>query len=381
MSVFDTIIALSKSIAKSLLKNEKSNALEQSDIFTEQDKAYILESLTQKSAIESRIKLKKQINKKTEWEIVKKKINPGTTRKIMWQWAVAASVIGVLLVVFIRHNKIEENNGGQPNDKVVGAIEIGTDKAVLTLGDGKQIALESGKTFKTQHAESNGETLIYKIAKAAKAEYNYLSIPRGGQFHIKLSDGTQVWLNSETYLKYPVTFIEGKPREVELIHGEAYFSVTKGTRFKVLNANQEVQVLGTEFNIKAYRDENTIYTTLVEGSVEVKALKNTEKLKPNQQSKFNISSETISVSTIDVYNETSWKDGVFSFENMPLKDIMGVLSRWYDIDVVFENRDLMPQEFIGVLSKDQPIEEILKTIQNFGIIKSYQIHNKTVVLK
>ena len=148
-----------------------------------------------------------------------------------------------------------------------------------------------------------------------------------------LSDGTKVWLNSESQLKYPVAFNDGETRQVELVYGEAYFDVSpstahKGARFKVFNQSQEVEVLGTEFNIKAYKDETNIYTTLVEGKVAISAAGKNQILKPNQQSNLNLETGSIEITTVDVYNETTWIDGIFSFENKPLKEILKVLSRW-----------------------------------------------------
>lgn len=268
-------------------------------------------------------------------------------------------------------------------------IKAGTDKAILTLDDGSTIALEKGETYTADNLSSNGEEIIYKPDSEFKSEiaYNYLTIPRGAQYFIKLSDGTQVWLNSESKLKYPVTFKEGEPRNVELVYGEAYFDVSSSTNhngatFQVVNKGQNVEVLGTEFNIKAYKDETNIYTTLVEGKVAITYNKDRKKyLVPNQQSNYNIKTNELSMSTIDVFYEISWKDGVFSFENKSLKEIMKVLSRWYDIEVDFQNKNAANSEFIGSLSKNQSINEILSTIKNFGIIKEYKIENKKVTIK
>ena len=267
-------------------------------------------------------------------------------------------------------------------------IEPGTDKATLTLEDGSQLVLEKGESFQTQSANSNGEEIIYDAGKQNSSEvvYNYLTIPRGGQFHVVLSDGTEVWLNSESQLKYPVAFIEGETRQVELVYGEAYFDVSpstehNGAKFKVVNQAQEVEVLGTEFNVKAYKDEVYIYTTLVEGKVAVNFDSKTQDLLPSEQSNYNPITKDLVITEVDVYNEISWKDGVFSFERKPLKEIMKVLSRWYDMEVVFENKSLEDVRFFGVLGKDQKIEEILETIKKFKIIEEYEIKAKTIILK
>ena len=205
-------------------------------------------------------------------------------------------------------------------------------------------------------------------------------------FFVQLSDGTKVWLNSDSQLKYPINFISGETRQVELVYGEAYFDVSpriehKGADFKVYQNKQEIQVLGTEFNIKAYKDETNIYTTLVEGKVAVSFEEYTQDLVPNQQSIVNLNNSKLIVATVNIYNEISWKEGIFSFEEKSLKEIMKVLSRWYDMDVVFKNKMIEDEEFIGVLGKDQNIEDILSSIKNFGIIKDFKIKYKEVILE
>lgn len=266
--------------------------------------------------------------------------------------------------------------------------ESGTDKATLTLANGSQIALVNGTSLTTQNAKSNGTGIVYDADEENpdKIVYNYLTIPRGGKFFIKLSDGTQVWLNSETKLKFPVAFIEGQAREVELVYGEAYFAVSpstkhKGAHFKVLSNKQQVDVIGTEFNIKAYKDEVNSYTTLVEGKVAVNIGTRKLKLMPNQQLNLNTATSNPVVKNIDVYNEISWKEGVFSFEKITLKEMMKVLSRWYDVDFVFKNKAIENEIFDGVLRKTQTLDEILKSIKNFKIIKNYEIKDQQVILE
>ena len=266
-------------------------------------------------------------------------------------------------------------------------IPIGTDKATLTLEDGSEIALNKGQEYRADGIISNGEELVYDSeVKCKVTAYNTLTIPKGGQFHVILSDSTEVWLNSDSQIKYPVVFTDGKTRQVELIYGEAYFDVSPSTKhngatFKVLTKAQEVEVLGTEFNIKAYSDENSIYTTLVEGMVAVDFGFEKETLSPNQQSILNIDNKKVIVDFVDVYNETSWKNGIFSFKGKALKDIMKVLSRWYDTDFVFSNKDLEEVKFNGVLSKNQNIEDILLTIKNTNFINAYEIHKNTIILR
>lgn len=271
-------------------------------------------------------------------------------------------------------------------------IEIGTDKAILTLNDGSTVVLGKGNVYSSKTANSDGEKIIYKKtqnnAKETKNNivYNYLTIPRGGEFYVQLSDSTKVWLNSETKIKFPVKFRKGTVREVELIYGEAYFDVSSskkhnGASFKVLTKAQEVEVLGTEFNIKAYKGEDHIYTTLVEGKVAVALNNKKEILNPSQQLNYNIIDKTINILTIDTNLETSWRNGIFSFKGKPLKEVMKIMARWYDVDVVFEKKELENIMFKGVLGKNQNIQEILETIESLSIIKNYEINGKQIILK
>jgi ferric-dicitrate binding protein FerR (iron transport regulator) len=308
-------------------------------------------------------------------------------KKYLFKYAVASSVVLLISLTYIlnRDNTSITTNPILVNTNI---IEPGKDKATLTLEDGSIVALEKGNTYQIQNASSNGEKLVYDSgAKTSKKiVYNYLTVPRGGQFHIILSDGTQVWLNSESQLKYPVLFNEEDSRKVELVYGEAYFDVSpssehKGLKFKVFNQSQEVEVFGTEFNIKAYKDDTKIYTTLVEGKVTVNIGNLKQSLLPSQQLSLNRKTNNTTVNYVDVFNEVSWKDGVFSFENIPLKEMMKVLSRWYDVEVLFKNKSIENEQFVGVLRKSQNLEEILLSIENFKIIKNHEIKDKKVILE
>ena len=269
-------------------------------------------------------------------------------------------------------------------------IEPGTNKATLTLDDGSLLILANDEKVKTQNADSNGEVITYNAPKkkSDKIKYNYLTTPRGGQYSLVLSDKTSVWLNSESQLKFPVAFIEGETREVELIYGEAYFDVfnnpnNKASKFKVLNKSQVIEVLGTEFNLKAYKDEDYIYTTLVEGKVAIK-LKNGDKknIFPEQQAKWNPTNNSFSLKTdINLMNEISWRYGVFNFDGKPLAEIMKTVSRWYDIEVRFLDKKIEEKEFVGVIRKNRNLEDILQNLINFEVIKDYEINEKTVILK
>jgi len=300
------------------------------------------------------------------------------------------AVVAVLMLVttFVFKRAVLKNLIFNNQSLMSSHIIHGTDKAILTLQDGTNIELDKGNAYRDKNAISDGEKIIYKNKKSkiSSVKYNYLTVPRGGQYYVVLSDSTQVWLNSESQLRYPVNFIEGKAREVELVYGEAYFDVSpssehSGSKFKVLNQSQEVCVLGTKFNIKAYKDETVVSTTLIEGKVNVRFKTQELELIPDQRLEYDVDKQTFSVSKVDVYNEISWKEGVFNFHKMELEKIMTVLSRWYDFEVVFEKKELKNVKFNGTLGKEQSIEEILNAIINFKIIDAYEINEKTIVLR
>ncbi|MBW8243659.1 DUF4974 domain-containing protein [Muricauda oceani] len=322
------------------------------------------------------------------WRTIERKLERKTKYRI-WRYAAAAVFAGIVVSTFLFRKDVQAPLHPESQTEVVRSeLKIGTDKAILTLTDGTEIALEKGSSQTLGNATSNGQEIVYQPTYSEETvppEFNYLTVPRGGQFSVALSDGTQVWLNSESQLKYPVAFAKGGTRVVELLYGEAYFEVSPSTEndgapFKVATETQEVTVLGTQFNIKAYGDEETIQTTLVEGKVQVNVGKESSMLRPKQQSIVLPGSNKIEVKEVDVYSATSWKKGIFSFNDMPLGEIMKVLARWYDIDVVFGDPALKNSSFTGVLRKNQHIEVILESIKTTTNMK-YEINKKTVIFK
>ena len=305
----------------------------------------------------------------------------------IFKYAIAATLALILTTTYLFRDNLFNTTAKDAFSQRKLYKEQTKNKAVLTLENGSQVALENCNSIQTQNATSNGKVLVYQNkAKQVELVYNQLTIPRWGQYVVELSDGTKVWLNSESQLKYPVNFIKGQSRQVELAYGEAYFDVSpsskhKGAKFKVFNQFQEIDVLGTEFNIKAYKGESNVYTTLVEGKISVSIDNRNLGLKPNQQLDLDINNNTSAIKTVDVYNEVSWKDGVFSFENKTLEEVMKVFSRWYDIEIVFKNNSIKNEEFVGILRKNKRLETILKTFKNYGVIKNYEIEDEKVVLE
>lgn len=274
------------------------------------------------------------------------------------------------------------------------SIEVGSSKAILTLGNGDEIILEKGKKFQNTTVNSNGERLSYNQKnrsntnnKKSEIVSNLLTIPRGGKFFITLSDGSKVWLNSESKIKYPIKFIEGENREIELLYGEAFFEISRsekhnGSSFNVITKSQKINVLGTKFNVKAYKDDKYITTTLVEGSVNIQKGILNKILNPSQQAKVSFESNLIETYDIDISQEISWMNNLFTFNESTLEIIMRSLSRWYDVEVVWKSGVQKNFIFTGILERSKSIDDIFSIIEKTSEEElKFEIHGKTIFIK
>lgn len=296
------------------------------------------------------------------------------TKKLWFPFAAAASILLILAagIFFLFYPKTHLLNNQD--------IDPGSYKAVLTLANGQKIELTdqtNGKLAMQAGIEitntADGQ-LIYQVKQteqkaADSALFNTIATPRGGQYQIKLPDGTKIWLNAESKLKFPASFANLKQRKVELI-GEAYFEVAKNKAlpFIVSGKQQEVEVLGTHFNINSYDNELEVKTTLLEGSVLVSTLNNNPVNKiliPGEQSVLR--SGQILVNTIDTESEVAWKEGVFIFEDENIQSIMRKLERWYDIEVTYKGA-ITTNTFGGKISIHRPLSKALKLLESTGDI-------------
>jgi hypothetical protein len=282
----------------------------------------------------------------------------------MWpRIASAAAIIlvaGAGLFYYVKGPSNEIAGLSRHND-----IAPGSNKAVLTLASGKQVALADAQNgaLATEDGALIRKTadgqLVYRGAAANDTTtlYNTISIPKGGQYTLLLSDGTKVVLNAASSLKYPIRF-KGTSRTVELA-GEGYFEVAhnRAKPFKVISRGQTVEVLGTHFNVNAYLDEPGIKTTLLEGSVDV----NGTILKPDQQSVLS-DDKTIRVRTVDVDDVVAWKDGLFKFDHTDIKTLMRQISRWYDVEVAYEP-GIKDEQFYGKIERSYTLSEVLKVLE------------------
>ncbi|MCR9228301.1 MAG: FecR family protein [Flavobacteriaceae bacterium] len=330
-----------------------------------------------------------------EVAVLKQRIREAQTGTKRWwsrpsfKYAAAAALVGIVVAAYLSQVYVSEPEVETVAPVIVeNTIEPGSTKSILTLADGSEVVLEKGLGYRSENAQSDGESLAYTHTAATTTEmaYNTLTIPRGGQFSLTLADGTKVWLNSDTQLKYPVAFQTGRTRQIELMYGEAYFEVSpstehQGAGFEVLHPEQTVQVLGTEFNIKAYAEEDVAYTTLVEGKVSMAFNGNTLSLEPHQQFTYNFKAGSSSVSSVDVFDVVSWKEGVFSFNHASLGEIMKVLERWYDMEVVYGDAQLKEVKYSGSINKRFEIQDILSALMQTNTIHTYEINKNTIVLK
>lgn len=308
----------------------------------------------------------------------------GTQKKSRWLWAAAAASIMAVLAAGAYFLLSNEHTAPQVAKAPANTdVAPGRNGAILTLADGTQVVLDqlgNGVVASQNGAEAvlKNKQLAYNVTGKASAEveYNSISTPKGRQFQVTLPDGTQVWLNSASSIRYPTVFT-GKARAVE-ITGEAYFEVAKdpGMPFRVnVNNKAEIEVLGTHFNVNAYDNETNINTTLLEGRVRVQAGRETPAtaqpariLKPGQQALIAAAAPAITVvNNADIEKVMAWKNGLFNFEDVSLEDAMKQLERWYDIEVVYE-KGIPDIYFVGKISKDVTLAGMLK------LLRASQVH-------
>ncbi|MFB6456244.1 FecR family protein [Chitinophaga sp. Hz27] len=306
------------------------------------------------------------------------------TMTLLFSWrsvaAAAAIVAGISVFKWM-----------QPRIAHTGSIAMvadpapGREGAILTLSDGSTVVLDSLKDGKLEQEKAGNAVLKNgQLAYQQKSEqqngpvvYNSISTPRGRQYHLQLPDGSRVWLNAATTLRYPVAF-NGKDRSVE-VSGEAYFEIAQDVNkpFRVhftsttgSSKDGIVNVLGTSFNISAYQDDMAARVTLITGKVMVKpsiVSTNESILKPGQQAEMKYSgNNALLVQQADTARTLAWKNGMMNLHNMPLSEVMKQISRWYNIDVVYE--DVIPDiTFWGEISRSENLSTVLEFMAASGL--------------
>lgn len=284
----------------------------------------------------------------------------------------------------IHKNKQPELAHGRATD----TIAPGRDGAVLTLADGSKVVLDSmgNGVIANQRGvpvSLQGGQLAYGPISSSSAEmiYNTISTPRGRQFKVLLPDGSKVWLNAASSLRYPTAF-SGKERRVTL-DGEAYFEIAKNAAmpFKVAIGNtMEAEVLGTSFNINSYKNESTIKTTLLEGVVRLNAFQQSQTLKPGQQVTIIPSKQKMEpAQNADQDKVMAWKNGLFNFDDASLPEVMRELERWYDIEVTYA-KDIPPIRFGGEINKQNTLQDVLQILEKSNVHFRLEQGRKLVVI-
>jgi len=268
--------------------------------------------------------------------------------------------------------------------QATGPITAGGNKATLTLADGTNIILDSthkGELVKQGNVKVtkiNAATLAYNAENENSEDvvYNTLSTPNGGQYQLILPDGSKVWLNASSSIHFPTIF-KGKERKVT-VTGEAYFEVAKNAAmpFKIAVKDAVVEVLGTHFDIMAYDDENTLNTTLLEGSVKITKGNIKKMLVPGQQSLINTAGE-INIKDADIEEVMAWKNGWFQFNAFDIKMVMRQVSRWYNVEVVYEGK-IPDGHFTGIVSRGNDIFQVLKIMESSGV--RFKIEGRKVIV-
>ena len=308
----------------------------------------------------------------------------------------AAAAIFVGMVIYGGYMVIESNKQQISTESVAMAqIKPGEKRARLILADGSEVSLQNADSKLVQdngtlikidsdgvRYENDGAVRDGQGEEIKKDVYNTLEVPRGGEYSLILADGTKVWLNSDSKLSYPVSFVED--RRVVFLEGEAYFEVknNRNKPFIVNTISGEVTVLGTSFNVKGYKEDMRLYTTLVEGSVSFRATDASKgtTLIPGQQLFYNIETGSSELLSVNVNNYISWKDNMFKFQEQSLEEIMKILSRWYDVTVTFESADIRQLQFSGNLDKYSTIDSFFKLFEAGAKIE-FLIENNRVHIK
>lgn len=300
-------------------------------------------------------------------------------RRMAWS-AVAAGVaclVGVALLL------VPERQVELPVVEVRNEVVVpGSTKATLRLAGGETVDIRGDSMQITGKGKSHilyaGGKLTYaKKEKVAELVYNELEVPVAGECSLVLDDGTQVWVNADSRLKYPVQFV-GEERKV-FLEGEAYFIVAKDSLpFVVSTSRGDVRVLGTTFNVKSYDKEVAMQATLVEGKVLVAQGQKEMELAPGEQGTVT-DAGIMAKRAVDVDEFVGWRKGIYVFKKQPLEDIMRDLSRWYGVSVFFQNEGLKQVSFTGNLKRYDNINEFLDVLQRTGDVK-YRINNNTVII-
>ncbi|MBT1706082.1 FecR family protein [Chryseosolibacter indicus] len=327
-----------------------------------------------------------QIDVQADWQKLSAKVfkeKGGRQINLLW-YKVAAAITFVCIAAGAFYFKNKAGNTSSFEEQIA-KINPGTSQAIVRLHNGKTITLSDSINQDKQFEEANGVNLYnssgglsYDADDVITDEliFNEIVVPRGGEYKITLSDGTKVWLNSETQLKFPVKFA-AKERTVELT-GEAYFEVAHMSEkpFIVNTLQQgEVKVYGTQFNINAYADNAQVYVTLNEGKVSVRKIGDSElMLKPDEQA---VLGEKVSVVKVDASQYSAWKDGLLVFDNVSFHQISQLLARWYDVEFEFESEAIKNYRFTADIKRYGTFRDVLRVFEKTDRL-NFEVEGKVI---
>lgn len=348
----------------------------------------LFESLLQQKNFEQRLLNSPDINiegayRQLKQKIVSRHLPVAKQRTANWKLvsALAASVLIPLTIGIVFFQSPSKEQVAE-----VAVIEPGNHKAQLFFSTGEKIELDKN-TSDTIYRDNttvvaNNGTLSYSNASTEEAQINKVVVPRGGEFQMTLADGTKVWLNSESELTFPTTF-NGDTRMVEVV-GEAYFKVahSKKKPFLVKTAGQTVRVLGTEFNIRSYAEENNVATTLVEGSIELSSTENlfeSIRLSPGEQTNLNAANQKLIKQAVHVDEFVSWKSGEYIFKSKPLVEVMNELARWYDLEVEFNDESIKKSIVTGKFKRTNTFNAFVELLDKIEVARFEITDNKVLI--
>lgn len=300
-------------------------------------------------------------------------------------WLPATAIAAAIILFFIFYNP--QTPAIQNTELLASEVSPGTNKASLTLSNGQQIDLrqdKGGLVMDKNLRYSDGSSVMPNTANQQEPLTATIVVPKGGKYQVQLNDGSKIWLNSQSTLRYPLAFPADK-REVSL-EGEAYFEVAKlhhkkhKTPFFVWSKGQKIEVTGTQFNVSAYPEDKHTLTTLVEGSVKIYVGSKQLELQPNQQAQA--TADGISKKQVDIQSFVAWRHNKFIFNETELREVILHLSRWYAIDVQYASKQPLTY-FYGEIDRNKPLSEVLKLLSKSGVkfkVKEGSADTKTLII-
>ena len=345
----------------------------------------LLDRIRDERILLNKIRFAERNDKGKGWDNIQKKIrkSPGIFIRFMRYVAVLVTIMLIGVAVYQVVDCRKEDDNGLLARKQPMSMKGGY-RAYLELVTGERLVLDSTSNVTTRiegaviKAENKGTVIVDEQktdSVTESVEYNRLVIPRGGEYKIVLADGSQVWINSQSVLEFPACFV-GKERRVRL-QGEAYFEVSKNVEKPFIGdmGNKEIRVLGTSFNVNDY--DGKFVTTLVSGKVQVFVNDKDYVLTSSMQ--VRVEGDDVFVEEVDVREFTAWKDGLFVFKKQKLREVMDILSRWYDVDVFYQNLELQNLHFTGTIQRHSEISGMLKFLEKTDIVK-FTLNGKTLIV-